>query len=86
MMEVAVQSKQSAALEEETVTRTVNVFLALFVEETTANSSIQQLQSWQIAAQQKHLHLPQVRLILFEPAIVLLTLCPVFLLFLEPKK
>ena len=42
MMEVAVPSKKSAALEEETVTRTVNVFLALYVEETTAKSSIQQ--------------------------------------------
>ena len=45
MMEVAVPSKKSAALEEETVTRTVNVFLALYVEETTAKSYIQQQQS-----------------------------------------
>jgi hypothetical protein len=51
-MENAVPSKSSAALEEETVTRTVNVCLALYVEKTTAKISIQQQQSYQIAAYQ----------------------------------
>ena len=74
MMEVAVQSKQSAALEEETVTRTVNVFLALFVEETTAKISIQQQQSWPIAAQQKNLQFHQVSHILFDAVTVPLSL------------